>query len=265
MQTTQQGEVQNFRLKIGLYCDIGGALNENIVSTYKESFTDSDEVDYFDIHNGYCSVKLNSIKNLACEMRESLANMSRFDSYIDCIMRAVLSHKYNGKLDKLKTYDIRAKVEDKEKAYCKNSKRYIEVAMAAHNCLRHCEKDSIFKISKVKIRFSDETEIEFIHAYNLVAENGKYYIVDFSLPKANVLKGRFDCVVCEISRRAYMDMKKSKGDTYGIRVVHPEVLTIPKYEVIYDSDKPKILNSKREVQKDTKSKVQKKVRNERIS
>lgn len=250
MTNIQQGETRVFRPKIGLSDDIL-KIKDGLVPIYHHSFKEDDEVEFDDPQDGYQTVKLNSVKSLDSEMRESLTNRSRTDEYIDCISRTVLSHEYNNNnnLKALLTYDRIATTSEKEKAYCGNSKHYIEVAMASQNCLQHCEKKSTFKLSWVEVRLADKTRVRFVHAYNLVNENGKYYIIDFSLPKANSEKGIFDCVVGEISLEAYNDMTNPYGGMYGVRINHPEVLSIPEYEIIYDVDKPIILDVVEEKQK----------------
>ena len=243
MTDIQQGE-GTIKPKIGLYFDDEGNISRGLATTYCDVFNDNDEVEFYDQENQLQVVKLNDILVLASktnEMSEVLGSRdkSNLEGYVDSISGALAVHRYNSKFKEPSIYERNVSWWNIQKAYHGNSNRYIEVAMAAQNCLRQYEKNSTFKIGLVELTINKLPPIQFVHAYNLVEENGRYYIIDFSLPMINIGKGGYDYVVGEIDKDTYEKMVNPTSKMCDVKIKHPGALTIPEYEITYSSGRVK--------------------------
>lgn len=215
-------------------------VSNEISSVYEEKFTDNDEVIYPGAKE---AIRIGSSEKVSDEIKDILLSRDNMETYIDCVQKAVSSHFFLNKQNVLPIYSKNPTLRMLQKAYQSNSPYYIEMAMVAHNCLCHCGLNPIFKISSVTLKIGN-IYINFFHAYNLFSDQGKYYIFDSSFPVINNLEKGFDYRVCEISKEVYDDMKISNGKTYGVKLPHPRFLDIVlEYEMIYDSDKPIILDA----------------------
>ena len=108
------------------------------------------------------------------------ADSNSFESYIECIQKAVLSlhaDKYRNQPRMISPYVDYSQTE-KTKLYAALSYYFIERAMLTQICLCHCDIKSVFKVGMVSI-----DDVEFIHAYHLITdEDGNHHIFDSSLP-----------------------------------------------------------------------------------
>ncbi len=252
--TNIQQEEGTIKPKIGLYFDDDGNISRGLATTYCGVFNDNDGVEFYDQENQLQVVKLNDILALAGktnEMSEVLGSRdkSNLEGYVDSIAGALALHRYNSEFKEPEVYERKVSLYRMQKAYCSNSNRYIEVAMAAQNCLRQYEKNSTFKISLVELTIHGLPPIQFIHAYNLVEEDGRYYIIDFSLPMINIGKGGYDYVVGEIDKDTYEKMVNPTSKMCDVKIKHPEILTIPEYEITYSSGRVKENDDSIETQK----------------
>jgi hypothetical protein len=94
----------------------------------------------------------------------------------------------------------------------------VERAALSQNLLKFLGYDSVFKQSQ--ITNGDKNEL---HAYNLVAYNGKYYIFDATIPRVNE-NGEVTPIITEIPKEAFdtLSIPRAKDDV-SIKTEHKSV------------------------------------------
>ena len=167
------------------------------------------------------------------------ADSNSFESYIECIQKAVLSlhaDKYRNQPRMISPYVDYSQTE-KTKLYAALSYYFIERAMLTQICLCHCDIKSVFKVGMVSI-----DDVEFIHAYHLITdEDGNHHIFDSSF--ADLDYDGYNFLVGDIDDHTYQGIL---NDECGIEVHHEGVLALPEYKMVYNSRKDYIVPAKRE-------------------
>ena len=107
----------------------------------------------------------------------------------------------------------------------KNMAACVERAALSHMMLKSLGINSTFRISDITINGSRDN-----HAYNLIEENGVYYIYDSTQPmlKDNLINP----LIAEIPREVYEGLKVKYK--MGAHIVHYGPLTNKEYDVIYN-------------------------------
>ncbi len=106
----------------------------------------------------------------------------------------------------------------------------VERAMMSQNLLTEMGVDSTFKMSG----FINSDGEKDAHAYNIIRDNGKYYIFDATQP--TLRDGKIDPIVCEIPEAVALKMLDPLSeDGTSVKVSHYNPLQGRVYDVTYDA------------------------------
>ncbi len=112
----------------------------------------------------------------------------------------------------------------------------VERAMLSQNLLKSLGFDTVYKASGIKN--NDKLEI---HAYNLVTNNGKYYLFDSSIPTE--IYGKISPLIAEIPKEIFDQISSPKQKIgYSIEVSHYNPLRDKDVHIIYDANREKLYN-----------------------
>jgi hypothetical protein len=106
----------------------------------------------------------------------------------------------------------------------KNSAKCTERAMLAQNLLKLIGVDSTLKISQVVVDGKED-----IHAYNLVQDDGKYYIFDSTIPTIGI-DNKTTPIITNINKETYDKMSDEKDMGVSIKTNFYSPVTNNNYE-----------------------------------
>lgn len=227
---------------IGVTRDANGVYHDGVMSTFNGVFTERDNVqlefggEKRHITIGDISEALNIMTDLI-----TLKKPTNLSETMRIIQETV--DMYFGDYSSLETrfgifsnnlygYKPRDKVSDFAH---QNAATGIERSMLAQNLLKQLGYDSTFKMSEI-----DQNGIIANQAFNVIHDNGKYYIFDSAQP--TLRNGKIDPIVCEISADVALKMLDPlSSDGVSLSISRNYNALIPRYSnVIYDAGWPRV-------------------------
>ena len=217
MGKLQQGE-GSAKPDVGLYYNKNNSDSSGIVSVYKVPFADNDEV-ILDINEDIRKIIVKDIKIIGY----GNCNNSNNENAIDKAYHLISDGIYRKDLRSQKDYMYLAQ------EVLKNIPDGIERAIIAHNVLKWCNVETVFKMSMSEI---DGKIIPY--AYNVIKLGDSYHIFDSVKPMFDEELREYP-IVTDISEKQYQRLVDPNGEIgCEICVHHEDKIPDKKYDVIYD-------------------------------
>jgi len=226
---------------IGLHHAANGMSCGGSISSYSEKLEDDDLVN---IENGLFDVRMAVIGDIR-EAYEILKQVieerkpSTFFEKCECVMETVTRYfgDYSNVKKRLSFFPDEDMVYDKKVKYGtiadiahKNAAICVERSMLSQNLLKTIGIDTTIKIAG----FINNAGKPDCHAFNVINDNGRYYIFDSTQP--TLRKGIVSPIVAEIPKEVYEAIIEQRSDDgISVRVSHFNPLMNKDYDVIYDA------------------------------
>ncbi len=218
--------------RIGIAHRANGTDYGGTISSYQEKFENDDIVLVGDggLLQGIITIKMGNIIEAYRILKDVIdtRHPKTFIEKCECVMETV--NRFFGNYSNV---DNRVELIEKGKTVQsmahKNAALCVERSMLAHQLLKVWSINSTFKISG----FINNDGKEDVHAYNLVEDNGKYYIFDSTQP--TLRNGIISPIVAEIPKDVYDEMIKPRYSGVSVRVSHYNPMVSKDYDVVYDA------------------------------
>ena len=164
------------------------------------------------VENGMADTKYAQIGNID-EVYEiidkKIENVNDFDTKMRLVFETVNEYfgSYDNFKDRINNYPSEDEIEEENERgkisdlKGKNAGMCVERAALSQNILKHIGINSIYK--STQITNNDKTEG---HAYNLIENEGKYYIFDSTMPKEK--DGKVTPIITEIPKEVFEELSK---------------------------------------------------------
>lgn len=168
-------------------------------------------------------------------------NAVNFETLCECVFNTVLEYfgDYRNIEDRMNNYteldfiDSEDDIGKVSNLKGKNAAMCVERAMLSQNLLKSLGINSLYKTSGIIKNSSDEA-----HAYNLVENNGKYYIFDATIP--TLIDDRISPLITEIPKEVFDQISSPMSDIgYSVDVSHYNPLRDMDVHVVYDAGRGK--------------------------
>ena len=225
---------------IGVNHTAVGTSIGGVASSYDKAF---DNEDYVNVESGigdirYCTI--GDISDAYKMLKDAIISKMPRDllEYSLCVQQVVLQYfgNFSNIEERLKYFPDHEEVSyDGKKTGClsdlihKNAAMCIERAMLSQNLLFEIGIKSYFKASGIMLNGKPDN-----HAYNLIDNDGKYYIFDATIP--TIVNGEICPLICEIPKKVFEELKRPEIDRgISVEVRHYNPLQQADYEIIYDA------------------------------
>lgn len=226
---------------IGAHHAATGSFSGGFISAYSEKLEDDDKVN---IQSGIGDIRFAVVGDIreAYEILKQVIKERQPSTFIEkceCVMETVTRYfgDYSNINDRLSYFPDEDMI-DYYKLKCgtladiahKNAAICVERSMLSQNLLKVLGIDVTIKIGG----FINNDGKPDAHAFNLVVDNGKYYIYDSTQP--TLREGIVSPIVAEIPKEVYDEVIKPRSDDgISIRVSHYNPLMNKDYDVVYDA------------------------------
>ena len=218
-----------------------GSFSGGCISAYSEKLEEDDKVN---IESGIGDIRFAIVGDIreAYEILKQVIEERQPSTFIEkceCVMETVT--RYFGDYSNIKSRLSYFPDEDMIDYYKmkhgtladiahKNAAICVERSMLSQNLLKAIKIDSTLKIAG----FINNDGKPDGHAFNVVTDNGKYYIFDSTQP--TLRNGIISPIVAEIPKEVYDTLVEPRSnDGISIRVSHYNPLMNKDYDVIYDA------------------------------
>lgn len=242
---TNKDGVVNIASHIGInYLSDGYIISDN-ASSYARDF-DNDDVVFLEMENGnsrYCTIGKISEAYRLMKLEIIGRNPGNLGDYAICVLNTV-----NGYLGDVSRANRRSTFFPTEKEIAQSSKVMgcvsdlahqnaacgIERAMLSQNLLLELGIKSVFKTSAATI--NDKV---FTHGYNLISNDGHYYIFDATIP--TIKNDKISPIICEIPEEVYNCLIMPNNDIgYSVLVSHYNSLQKEEINITYDAGRENV-------------------------
>ena len=209
-------------------------------------YFNNEEVALYGSNNKVIYCKLGDIKEAYQLLRANIVSKSPYtiEERVECVYRAIVAYfGYYLKVDRFMSFFLSEKEKEVTDLAHKDAAPSFARAMVAQNLLLESEVKSIFKESEVMI---DGNCVH--HAYNIISEDGKYYIFDAYLP--SVKDAKITPLICEIPKEVYDLISQPNADIgYSVSVTHFDPFQQKDINIVYDPERPFIYKAGETIQK----------------
>lgn len=222
---------------IGAHHAVRGFYIGGVVSSYQGRFENDDVVILQSGLDDIRKTRLGNVKEAYEILKEILLERrpQTFFEKCECVMETV--NRYFGDYSNVKNRLSYYPTDDEEKGdgevanlAHQNAGICVERSMLSQNLLKELGIDSTYK----EAGFINNDGKNDAHAFNLVVNDGKYYIYDSTQP--TLRNGVISPIVAEIPKEVYDEIIEPRNNNgISVRVSHYNPMTDKDYDVIYDA------------------------------
>ena len=231
-----------YRVKyVGIHHNGENSFAGGFTSSFREKFETDDRVN---VESGFSDIRMATIGDIteAYEILKTVINERKPQTFMEkceCVMETVT--RYFGdfsNVDQRVSY-LPAMDEHKKEGTVadfahKNAAACVERAMLSQNLLKLLGIDSTFKSAAFINNLGKNAGIVQGHAFNVIANDGKYYIFDSTQP--TLRNGIISPIVAEIPKEVYESIIEQRARTgISVRVTHYNPFFNTDFDVIYDA------------------------------